>query len=311
MPNQQTPAQSRVIDPILSSIVRGYKHPQNVLTEALFPFVDVTKRGGTRIEFGVEDFRAVNTQRAPGSRIAEVQFGHAGLPYALTDHALAAKVPQEMVQESAGTPASDQMGRANISVMRIMLLELERAQAALATTAGSYAAGNKVTLTAGTEWSDITSDIIGMVEDWKAAVRAKIGMDPNTLILPWGCMKAIKKHTQLKDLLKVTDGVPTLQHLQDALEIERIFRVGSISSDGSAFSDVWGDFGLLAYVEANPSSAGEPSFGYTYRMAGHPSATPTRWDPDTKSWKSDVEFTRSPEIVGIDSGYLVSTIING
>jgi len=311
MPNQQTPAQSRVIDPILSSIVRGYKHPQNVLTEALFPFVDVQKRGGTRIEFGREDFRAVNTQRAPGGRIGEVQFGHTGLPYSMTDHALAAKVPQEMVQEAAGTPASDQMGRANISVMRIMLLELERAQAALATTAANYDATNKVTLAGANQWSDATADILGQVHDWKAAVRADIGQEPNTLVLPYGAKKAISKNAQILEAIKYTQfGVGRIALLSDFFEIDRVFICDSITSpDGDSFSDVWGDFGVLAYVEANPSSNGEPSFGYTYRMGGHPSASPTRWDADTKSWKSDVEFTRSAEIVGADSGYLVTDLV--
>ncbi len=311
MTTQLTPKQARVIDPILSSIVRGFKHPPNVLTEALFPYVDVPKEGGTRIEFDKTDFRAVDTVRAPGTKIAEVQFGHTGLPYSLIAHALAAKVPVEMVRETAGTPASDQMGRANLSVMRMMLLQLERDQAALATDATKYDATNKVTLSGANQWSDITSDIIGQIEDWKKLVRDDIGMDPNTLVLPFGIRKAIRKHTQLTESIKYTrGGFPSLDQLRDFFEIDRIFIAQALTSaDGITFSDVWGKFGCLAFVEPNPSDAGEPSYGYTYRLTGHPSATPTRWEAGVKSWLSDVEFTRSPEIVGADSGYLITDII--
>ena len=308
---QQTPKQIRVIDPILSTIVRGFNHPLNVLTEAIFPFVDVAKQGGTRIEFNKDDFKAVTTVRAPGTRVGEVQFGHAGVLYSLAAHALAAKVPQEYVTEAAGTPAADQMGRAAISVMRTMLLELEREQAALATDASSYAAANKITLAGGTQWSDPTSDMIGQMETAKNAVRAKIGQDPNTLVVPISARAAIKKHDQVTEAIKYTRfGVGTMSLLSEFFEVERVFVTGAVKADAAgAFSDVWGDFAWLGYVEASPSDMGNPSFGYTYRMTGHPSSTEVWWDRETKSWKTDVEFTRSAEIVGVDGGYLFSDLI--
>lgn len=311
MPDQMTPAQARVIDPILSSVVRGFKHSGNILSEALFPYVSVPKRGGTRIEFGKEDFKAVTTIRTPGSRVGEVQFGHSGKTYALVDHALAAKVPQEHVQETAGTPAADQMGRAANSVMRILLLNLERDQAALATDAAKYAAGNKATLTGTDQWSAAAADIAQQVADWKAAVRGKIGMDPNTMVLPYKARNALRHNTQFQEAVKYTrGGFPTIEDIARFLEIERVFEAKAVTNPGDdTFSDVWGDFGWLGYVEASPSDMGMPSFGYTYRLNGHPLASEMWFDRDVKSWKSDVEFTRSPEIVGADAGYLVTDLV--
>lgn len=311
MPSQLTPAQIRVVDPINSTVVRGFKNAMTVLSEAIFPYVDVAKRGGKIITFGKEDFRAVNTVRAPGARVGEVMFGHAGQDYALTDHALAGKVPQEYIQEAAGTPASDQVGRAAMSVMRILTLELEREQAALATNAANYAAGNKITLAGANKWSDPTSDMLGQMEDAKNAIRSKIGRDPNTLVLPVSARKAIKKHNQVTEAIKYTQfGVGTMALLSEFFEIERVFVTGAVTAaTDDTFSDVWGDFAWLGYVEPNPSDAGEPSFGYTYRLSGHPNASEVWWDRDTKSWKTDVEFTRKPVIAGADAGYLFTDLV--
>lgn len=309
--SQMTPASARVIDPIISTAIRGYKHPMNVLSEAIFPFVDVQKRGGTRIEFGKEDFMAVETIRAPGTRVAEVQFGHTGVKFSLEDHALAAKVPQEMVQEAAGTPAAAQMSMAARRVMTIMLLNLERQQAALATDAANYDAANKITLAGGTKWSDPTSDIIGQMETAKAVIRSKTGVEPNTLVLPYGVRASIKKHNQVTEAIKYTRfGVGTMSLLSEFFEIERVFVAGAIKATAAGvMSDVWGDFAWLGYTAVGASEPGEPSFGYTYRLNGQPSASEIWFDRDLKSWKSDVEYTRSPEIVGAEAGYLFTDLV--
>ena len=64
-----------------------------------------------------------------------------------------------------------------------------------------------------------------------------------------------------------------------------------------------------ASVKPNPSDMGLPSYGYTYRLNGHPTASEMWYDRDLKSWKSDVTFARSAEIVGADSGYLISAAV--
>lgn len=305
--SQMTPAQARVIDPILSTVVRGYKHPGNI-GFSLFPAVSVPKMGGTRIEFGKEDFKAVNTIRAPGGRIAEVQFGHTGTPYALTSHALAGKVPQEHVREASGTPAADQMGRAARSVMAMMLLELEREQAVLATTAGNFPSGSKTTLTSTDQWSHDSSTPGQDIEEASEVVRGKIGVRPNTLVIGAKVLARLKFHPKLLEAFKYTSGGSvTEEQVKQYFGVPN-FHVGSAitASQAGVFSDVWGDFAILAYTAIGAADMGEPSFGYTYELNGSPDASGQRWDADTKSWKTDVEYYRAPEIVGAEAGYLFS-----
>lgn len=310
MPNQMTPGQARVIDPIISTAIRGYSHPGRV-GNMLFPVVNVAKTGGTRIEFGKEDFKAVNTRRAPGARVAEVQFGHSGLPFALTSHALAGKVPQEMIREAAGTPASDVMARAGTAVMAMMLLELEREQAALATNAANYPTGNKVTLVGTAKWSDAASDPLGDVETAKEAIRSKIGLRPNTMIVGASVMSRLRNHPKIIDAVKYTSfGVPTVEQIRNFFGVPQ-FGVGEAitAAADDTFSDVWGDFVILAYTTIGSSGMGEPSFAYTYQLTGSPNGSEAYFDRSVKSWLTDVEFDRSPEIVGPEAGYLISDVL--
>src|SRR5690606_18773494 len=102
MNNQQV----RVIDPILSNVAQGYRHPERV-GFALFPRVPVKQRGGQIIEFGRESFKRYKTRRAPGSNTKRVQFGYEGKPFALVQDALEGQVPWEHMQDANQVPGID------------------------------------------------------------------------------------------------------------------------------------------------------------------------------------------------------------
>ena len=65
---QATPGQARVVDPILSAVARGYRSPKAAVANVLFPIVTVGLRAGRIISFGPDDFKLVNTARAPSAR---------------------------------------------------------------------------------------------------------------------------------------------------------------------------------------------------------------------------------------------------
>ncbi|NJM36198.1 MAG: hypothetical protein HC850_17565, partial [Rhodomicrobium sp.] len=50
------PAQARIYDPVLTTHIRGYQHPDFV-GSLLFPAVEVRARGGQVLEFGKESFK--------------------------------------------------------------------------------------------------------------------------------------------------------------------------------------------------------------------------------------------------------------
>ncbi len=103
--SQMTPGQARVVDPILTTVAQGYKNGLMV-ADFLFPVVPVDQRGGKIIQFGKEDFKLFSTIRAPGANTKRVQYGYAGDPYSLDQHALEAVVPFEIQGEASAVPGS-------------------------------------------------------------------------------------------------------------------------------------------------------------------------------------------------------------
>lgn len=303
--------QRRVIDPILSTVVQGYRQPEHV-GMALFPRVPVPVAGGQVLEFGKESFKLYGTSRAPGSATKRVTFGYLGKPYALENHALEAPVPREHARDASVVPGVDLGTRAVNLVMSVMSLALEKQQADLATNAALYDANHKVTLSGTSQWSDkANSNPIGDISTAREAVRSTVGLYPNTLVLSAKAFAQLKDHPQLTDRIKYTQrGVLTAELIAAILDIPRVVVGGAISFDDTgAATDLWGKHAVLAYVPPNPSTMEEPSYGYTYAMEGHPLVEAPYWEPQTKSWIYGVGYERVPVLSGITSGYLITNAV--
>lgn len=313
MSAQMTPAQTRLVDPILSEHARGYRQA-NLVGRALFPLAPVAAYSGQVIEFGKEAFRLYSTKRAPGARVARVQFGYAGKPYGILPSALDVPVPRELATDAAAVPRIDLGQRAVNLAMRSVMLEHENACATLARATGSYSSDNRVALSGSSRWTSPTSTPIAHVETAKEAIRAKVGLTPNTMVISARAMSALKSHPDLvgRTATNATRTV-NIALLQDVFEIPNIVIGGATIATGAAdtLSDAWGTDVVLAYVaQGNGASDGalnneEPSYGYTYYIDGQPAVEEPRWDADTRSWIYGLSFDNSPVLAGMDAGYLI------
>ena len=310
---QMTPSQARVIDPVLSAVAQGYKNA-DLVGSALFPYVPVDQRGGKIVSFGKEDFYLYAGARAPGATTKRVVFGYSAGSYALTQFSLEGVVPWELQQESQAVPGIDQASVAVTRVLRIVALNLEKAQADLATTAGNYAASNKNTALTGTSlWSDASaSDPIGDIETGREAIRAQTGRYPNTLILSAKSMKALRAHSKIIDRIKYTGrDIPTVELLASLFGVDNVLIGGAVWADASGtLSDVWGKTAVLAVTEiGSVADLGVPSYGYTYRLRGAPIVETPYEDRPAKSWVYPVTDEVQPVIAGASAGYLISPTV--
>lgn len=310
---QQTPAQARVIDPILTSVARGYKNAEFV-GELLFPAVPVGQRGGKIITFGKEDFQLYATGRAPGANTKRVQYGYSGAPFALEQHALEGTVPFELMQDANAVPGIDLGSGAIRKTQNIIGLRNEKAQADLATTAASYAAANKTTLVGTAQWSDYTgvSQPVKDVETAKEAVRAKTGKRANTVVMGAAVWAALRNHPVIIDRIKYTGrDSATVDLIKQLFGVERVAVGDAIYANAAgAFTDVWGKFVVVAYTNtASVADLGEPSYGYTYRLGGYPVVEVPYQDRNAKSWIYPVTDEVSPVMAGAEAGYLISAAI--
>lgn len=309
---QATPGQARVVDPILSAVARGYRSPKAAVASVLFPIVTVGLRAGRIISFGPDDFKLVNTARAPGANTKRIQFGYAGENYSLVDYRLEGAVPNELQEEASNGPGIDLSSNAVRRVQNTMALEREKQAADLARNEARYGAGNKETLSGTSQWSDPASDPFTDIMDGKESIRAKIGERPNVLTLGPKVLTALRTHPKVLDRLSTASDRPpaTLQQLQALFELQQIVEGEAVYHDGSQFQDVWGKDAILAFTTpASMQEMGSPSFGYTYQLEDRPMVEEGYPDRNANSWFYPVTDAYQPVLAGATAGFLFKSAV--
>lgn len=303
---QQTPAQARLIDPVLSTFAQGYSDPE-FTGGFLFPSVPVDVAGGQILEFGKESMRRYQTQRAPGTQIKRMQTGFLGRPYALENHGFAGQVPVENQRDALAVPGVDLGRRAMSSALAVVRRSLEIQQAAVALSTGNYDANHRIALTGVAKWSDPASKPITQISEYREAVRASCGRYPNLAHFSAVAWQGFINNPEVLDRIKHTQtGIVTEQIAAVLLQVERVVVGKAIYADAAdAFADVWGNSCVLAYVALGSKEKEEPSYGYTYTLRGHPAVMQPWYDPDTNSWVYPAMYERLPVMTQLGSGFLV------
>ena len=309
--SQQTPAQTRVVDPILSEHSRGYRRQGNV-GRALFPLAPVAAYGGKVITFGKESFRLYNAKRAPGSNVKRIEFGYAGEPYSIVPAALEGKVPWERMRDASQVPGIDLGSRAVNVVLGALQLEEEYDQAQIARNAARYDADHKVQLTGATSWNTDAADPSKDVNTAMEAIGDSVGVEGNTVLLSRKAFNACKFNPKIIERIKYTgrDAV-TVDMLKALWNVDNVVVGGAKVATGQddVFSDIWGTDVIVAYVAQGEGdgmgNVDEPSYGYTYQIEGMPSVEQPYEDRNARSWIYQVANDLSPVASGMAAGYLI------
>lgn len=308
---QMTPGQARIVDPVLTTHAIGYERPGNV-GGALFPRVEVPTRAGKVTAFGKEGFRRYYTKRAPGESIKRVNFGYEGGNYAIIDAALEAVVPDEIGQEAAAVPQIDASQDAVDLVLDVMELEHECECADIARNASNYDNDHKTALVGTARWRGSAGDPTANIEAGKDAIRASIGVRPNTALISASAFSALKANTKIQDYLKhLGKETLTVDTLKAMWELPTIVIGEAVTASGQDddLGDVWGHDVILAYVAStngsNRRSSAKPSFGYTYSLRGEPAVRMPYRDENRLSWIHQVTNNRTPQLTGMVAGYLI------
>ena len=301
----------RVVDPVLSALAIGYSNAE-FIGHHLMPFVELDKEGGKIPVFGKDAFRVYETQRAlraKSNRINPEDID--GRDIVLDEHDLEWPIDYREDAEAAFPMQAFATDR----VTEGLRLRHEKMVADLVQNPANYPLGNKIALSGSSKFSDPDSDPEGVNDDAKAAVRAKIVKEPNTLAIGYQSWRALKRHPKLKAILSDTRSrLVQLADLRDIFEIENIV-VGKgmrLNEQTKEVVDLWGATMVYAYVpkgapgkagDAPVRSAQEPSYGYTLRKKGFPQV-------DSRPEDGKLEIIRNtdifrPYLLGADAGYLV------
>lgn len=297
--------QVRVVDPILTSIARGYSNPEFV-GHHLFPIVPVHAAGGHIIEFNKSSWQKYNLRRAPGGDVVEIDFGYAGRPYALFQDSLHVKVPREHLRDANVTPGIN-LGQVAVSTgMATIGRSQEIESAERARNPAIYEADSKLDLTASSWWNPARNPVKD-IRLGKQRIADLTGFEPNKMVLSGDAWNALSSNPFVLGLFtrgEVEELMITRQMLAAKLELAEIAVGRTTYMDGSTPKKAWGTDAVLAYTDVGSMTNALPSYGYNYTMEGNPAVEAAWYDNGTKSWKYPVNNEYSPEVVGSDAGYL-------
>ncbi|HEP1284658.1 TPA: hypothetical protein VB350_002916 [Salmonella enterica subsp. enterica serovar Saintpaul str. CFSAN004164] len=308
----------RVVDPVLTSIARGYKNAAFV-GEHIFPVVQTDKEGITVPTFGKTAFVEYDTERAVGAESNVLVRDKVGkLDLVLNEHDLAVPVDYREQTESMFNEEKKATRRATSGVN----LRRELYAARLAQDPKVYAKENVKALAAAERWVGGKGNPIGIIEAGIEAVRNKTGLRPNLMTMGASVMSLLKFHPALQAAIGANERKRiTIEILKDLFQLEDVV-IGEPVSMASMKdaqdkdktpTDIWGDNLMLHYVGkpqegTDSADENEPSFGYTLRRKGMPVVD--KYDGVGKK----VNYCRYTDIykvavVGGDAGYLISNIV--
>ena len=315
-----TPKDIRLGNPILGGLMTaGVAQSALLAAAALFPRLPTALRGFQLAEMGDEATRRYNTLRAPGAATKQVTIGWQGNTYKVAQHAIDVPIPRELIQEQDEAKRLNVGANLDISqvavntALQILNLSYEIEAAGIATTSTPYGS-NVLGLSGATKWSHASGTPVTDVRTAAETIRKGTGRRPNTLVLGAGVLNALTMNPEVKGYLPSTNlGPATLDQLRSILNVANVVVGDAVyTSEAGVVTDVWGNNAILAYVPsigANGAglSLGEPAFGFTSVMEGHPMVETPYYQRETKSWIYGATFERTPTLVRGSAGFLFTT----
>ena len=304
---------TRIVDPVLTTIAQGY-FQQPYELDSLFPIVPVPLHAGKIVEFGKEAFRLPTSKRSFGSDIQAITIGYQGRSYTMEDHALAGMIPIEEAEEAESALGLDLQAQTIFAVTQQLRLKLEYDRATLATNAALYGASHKNTFGSSTKWSvAATCTPINDIDAGIVQIRQDTGRLANQLYVSDAIFRDLKNCTQIRNYLQyTTNEYVTEDILAKIFGLEKMIVVRAIYASGAndAFSDVWGNFALLANARKPGAlnAAGsfrEPSYGYTYTMKGGLFAEQPWYRNQSRTWYFPMIWQRLPVVTSLGGGTIL------
>lgn len=304
-------------NPILTNLLLGMGQG-TYIAEKLFPRLPQALSSVTLAQGGDERLRRYNLRRAPGGPTKRVNIKFEGKVYSVEQYAVDVPMPRELLREADESRKLNVGNYLDVSRIAmttandILALDYELDVAALATSAGTYAAGHVLALAGGTKWSSPTGTPVTDIRAAGDVIRKKIGKRPNKLTLSADAESALVTNAEVRSYLPSTQmGPATHDQLKTILRVDEIVVGDAVWIDETDTGrDVWGNNAMLAYVPkigGNGSadiSLAEPAFGFTNVIEGHPFSETPYYDNNTKSWVYGATYERRPNVAYNTAAFL-------
>jgi hypothetical protein len=313
MPNI-THRSGQLYNPVLTNLGRHYR-PKGFIANQLAPTVNVELESG---EFPVWEswhFFAndVETLVPDRSVTREIDLEVAKEPYVCEEHALKVSVSD---REQKNSTVDVRRKKRELLDDRLMVAKEIRIANLLKATGDGGGLNNSGTPS--NNWNVDAGTIEADLVAAKEAVADDIGIDPNTLVIPWKVANAIATQQDIREIFKYTvEGRSILREGAAILPPElwgmrvivpRARTVTNAYGQTNTFSDIWGDDVRVLYVNPNPSEF-EPSVLYTIQSDGYEVRTWRTQDPAVE-WVRARQGIFDEKVVAPDAGYVIKDVLS-
>jgi|GEM_PF-4848085 hypothetical protein len=314
----------RISDPVLTQLVKGYTNAEFIGDRCLTP-VPMPKQTGRFPAFGQEAFVIAGTlERIPGATISRLNMQTGYVTATISQYAEGVAVPQEDLNEWAGSADMLINGKVGTVTSRIML-KREYLQAVACTTTTNYASGHYIS-GAAFAWAS-TGDPIQKAWDAQELILKKNGRMGNVAFFSWGAWTLFINNASVLKRIKY-GGTPiapaqvTPQAVAQLLHVDEVLIGGAVYGTGSApgsdggvgkssltKSFVWdsvqsNNFGILI---RGKGSGIEPAFGYTWVRQNSP-VVESYYENQSKSMIYDQQHFFTPAVTANEAGVLYYSI---
>jgi len=316
--------QVRVIDPILTQLAQGYRNAEGVAT-FFGPAVSMNTRAGRTLVFGKEAFAAQSFLRAPGSNIQKIQNEFGTRSFSLRQEAISWEIAEEIAAEAKNGAAQIDLRQYAAKDAAQRLMQSWEVQVAASVTDDTQYESTCVfdlaTRASGADqFNQATSDVEVLMDEAKEAVRAQIGIYPNKMVISPDAFNALKRNKRIRDFMQrgILVNEASLANIFGLDEI-RVARRLKLNDATGALENIYNNTAILFYqpsgatdgfAPAMDANYGNPSYAYTYTLAGYPIATPERFNIERRVFTGDILVERSFELVGMgENGKVGSGVV--
>lgn len=307
-------------NPVLGGMMLGTGQG-NKTAQALFPMMPMALRGGTIPRVGAEALRRYDLARAPGADTRRVDIHWDGVVVTVKQKAVDIPIPREFIDEASNATIASGNAVMNVqknldiskyaveTAMEILTNDYEADAAAIAANPTSYAVGNVLALAGATKWSTATGMPVTDLLSARRAVRTKTGRNPNLAHFSALAWDSLQTNPQVLSYMSANN-----MRLLDVEGAMRLFQVEKIvigdavmEGAGGVVSDLWGNNVILAFAPTvgGEAAVGQPAFGVTSVLKGHPFVEQPWYDYEAKTWVYGATYERAPLVTDNRAGFLI------
>lgn len=264
------------VNPELSAIAIGYRNRDvDLIADRVLPRI---QKGGLQFRYTVyppgDAYTLPSTRVGRKSEPTQVDFGGTQVQAECIDYGLDDLIPQAeldafnaQIRPASGGPVSPMMKSTSL-LTGLIQLDREVRVANLVFNAATYPAGNQVTLSGTSQWSDFTNS--NPLDAILTALDVPI-FRPNKLVFGQAVWTKLRQHPRVVQAVygtAQTGGVVTREQAAAVFEVNEIMvGAGFVNTarrgQAPVITRVWGRHAAALFVSPDAADADQPTFGFT------------------------------------------------